>query len=25
MPVIIFFVLVQGKIQRGALEGGVKG
>jgi len=25
MPVIIFFVLVQGKIQRGTLEGGVKG
>jgi N,N'-diacetylchitobiose transport system permease protein len=25
MPVIIFFVIVQGRIQRGALEGGVKG
>lgn len=25
MPVIVFFVIVQGRIQRGALEGGVKG
>lgn len=25
LPVIIFFVIVQGRIQRGALEGGVKG
>ncbi len=25
LPVIVFFVIVQGRIQRGALEGGVKG
>jgi N,N'-diacetylchitobiose transport system permease protein len=25
LPVIVFFVIVQGRIQSGALEGGVKG